>query len=331
MAILVTGATGMVGAHILEKLIKEGKTTVAIKRANSSTDYVRRLFSYYNNNDFNKIIWRDADITDFSSIIEAFDDVEFVIHAAGMVSFDPKESKNVFTINATGTQNIVNACLEKGIKKLVYISSVAALGKTKPEVLINENTAWKDDNTQSPYSVSKYKAECEVWRGIEEGLNGIVLSPSIVIGPCIDNKSSGMLIKAFENGATFYTEGTFGFVDVRDVAAIAVNLLEKAINQERFIVSSENLGYRNVINLLCDMYGKKHPYIKANKLLLRIAVIFEWLKSKISGHTPGLTKYTISSSLEKNSYSNQKIIKELNYTFFCIKDAIGNSVNFRLN
>lgn len=326
--ILVTGGTGMVGAHILLQLVNNGHSPVAIKRPDSSLDYVRRIFQYYGNHNFSHIQWRDADINDLCSLEEAFKGIEKVIHAAALVSFNPADDARLIRTNQYGTANLVNLCLENRIKKLLYISSVASLGTEEGEKFINEETAWKESDRKSTYSVSKYNAECEVWRGIEEGLNAVILNPAIILGPAEAGKSSGALVNACRKGSKFYTGGASGFIDVRDVAYLSNKLLDSDINKQRFVLSAQNLSYRNVLNLFSEVLNKPKPVMRAPRLLLSIAALAELLRSKISGNTPALTRYTLRSAFERNAYDNSKIKNTLNYSFIEIDEAIKNAVRF---
>ena len=184
--IVVTGGTGLVGAHLLYDLCKKHEHVRALKRQNSDLKQVKKTFFYYSHdaeNLFQKIEWVNADVTDYFSLEDAFKDAKQVYHVAAMVSFHEKDNRKMMEINVKGTANVVNAALHHKIEKLCYVSSIAALGRPDANELATEETPWKDSDKSTAYSISKYKAELEVWRGIEEGLNAVIVNPSVILGP----------------------------------------------------------------------------------------------------------------------------------------------------
>ena len=218
--ILLTGGTGLVGSHILYELTSRGEKVRATRRSSSKTDIVERLFRFYSGEDAPRLLgnieWINADLADYYSLEDALKGVTHVIHAAAMVSFNPGEAQNMLAVNAEGTSNLVNACLEKGVEKFCFVSSVSSLGKHPSGKEVDEDVEWQPDDNRSAYSYSKFRAEMEVWRASKEGLPVIVVNPSVIIGPVDWKRSSGRLFYSVQKGMPFYTTGVTGFVDARD-------------------------------------------------------------------------------------------------------------------
>jgi len=310
--ILVTGGTGLVGSHLLYDLTRSGKNVRVLKRENSNVSTVKKVFSYYTPDPellLNKIEWVDADLLDVYSLMEAMDGVTEVYHCAAMVSFEKKYQAEMMKINVEGTSNMVNAALEKGIKKFCHVSSIAALGRAERAGIISELTPWKSSPENSNYSISKYGAEREVWRGAEEGLNVVIVNPSLIVGGGNwTQSSSNMFTKAYK-GIKFYSSGTNGFVDVRDVAALMIKLMSSSVSNQRFLLNAENASFRHYFDLIHDAFGKGKASIKAGTFLTGFAWRAEMLRAFIAGSTPLITKETSLSANRKSSFSNDKILK----------------------
>lgn len=323
--ILVTGGTGLLGSHLLFNLVKDGTKVTAMKRAGSSLSQVEKAFSYYYKNSesiLNNIIWVDGNVTDIYSLYEAFENIEKVYHAAACLSFDPSDKKQMMRVNAKGTANVVNACLAKNVKKLCYVSSIATLGRIDHDGLIDEETHWKNSKKNSVYSISKYNAESEVWRGIAEGLPAVIVNPGVIIGPGNWKKGSSQLIDRVWNGLKFYTPGVNGYVDVRDVSKAMIKLMENEITGERFILSSENLDYQNFFSFVANALGKKRPHIKAPYFTGQLAWRLEKLRTVLTGGNPLITKETARTAYQKYFYSSEKIKKILNFEFMSMEKSI---------
>ncbi|MBS4013792.1 MAG: NAD-dependent epimerase/dehydratase family protein [Bacteroidetes bacterium] len=330
--ILVTGGSGLVGSHLLFQLSKTQNEVLAIKRENSDLSVIKKIFNFYDIENgetlFEKIKWLDADVTDIFSLLKAFEGVEKVYHCAAVVSFNPSDIASMIEINVNGTANVVNACIEKGVKKLIHCSSIAAIGKPNTGNYIDESIIWKTSPRNSNYAISKFGAEREVWRGIEEGLNAAIVNPSVIIGPGDPSRSSGQLYRQIQKGLKFYTTGITGFVDVRDVSAAMILLMESDINSQRFILNSENLQYKLIFDMLAKEIGVKPPSIKAGKFLTQIAWRLEKVRSVFSGKKPLITKETVRNAANVSYYSNKKIIEKTGYSFIPINDAIKNTCRF---
>lgn len=322
--ILVTGGTGLVGSHLLYDLVKRDLPARALRRKKSNVDEVRKIFSYYSENAeelFSKIEWVEGDLLDVFSLEEAMKEVTHIYHCGAIVSMNPKDGKRMIHNNVTGTANMVNIALEKQIQKFCYVSSVAALGIELGKE-ISEETYWNEKTNFSVYAISKYLSENEVWRASQEGLNMVIVNPTIVIGPGNWRRSSGIIFKAANKGLRWYTSGGIGYVDVRDVIKAMLLLLESEIKNEKFIISSENLPYRKFTELVHASMGKPFPNKKAGELILEIVWRIDKIRSMLSGSTHILTKEIARYAVMNLSYSNAKIKKELGIRFIPVAQAV---------
>lgn len=329
--VCVTGGTGMLGAHVMLELLKAGKDVRALKLPTSDVAEVSRIFSYYTS-DFkpllNRIQWVEGSISDTYAISNALDGVEEVYHCAAIVSFNPKDEQQLQLINVEGTANMVNVALEKGVRKFCHVSSIAAVGSS--DKLITEETYWKSEPGTSSYSISKYGAEREVWRAVEEGLNVVIVNPGVIIGPGNWKTSSSNMFSTANKGLRFYTEGVTSFVDVRDVAKIMCRLMESPIKNERFIISSENRSFRDFFDYASVGLNKPKPTIKAGKFLSEIAWRAEKIKSSFSGANPLITRETARSAHQQKRYSNAKIKSALGFEFIPFEQSIRDTCNLFL-
>ncbi len=329
--ILITGATGMLGSHLAYSLLQTDHKIRAIRREKSKIENVLKTFELFTPNAkllFEKIEWVEADIMDYNSIYEALADVEQVYHCAAIVSFDPKKRQTIIDNNTEGTANVVNASLDRNVKKLCHISSIAALGQTNNNI-ITEKSERSPELRYTGYQQSKYKSELEVWRAAEEGLNVVILNPSIILGisPNIKEGSTSLFYNV-EKGLKFYTKGITGYVDVSDVVNIAIELMNKNISKQRFIINSENLSYQNVLNCIADNLNKKRPKYNANSFILNIAWRVEKIKCFFTQKAPLITKDIVNSAKSVDNYSNKKIIETTNYKFMSIEKSIKKNAVF---
>lgn len=329
--ILVTGGTGLVGTHTLYALAKEGKPIRAIKREGSKTDIIKKVFEHYDANGavlFESIEWFDADLLDVYSLEDAFKDVTHVYHAAAIVSFNSTDAYKIVRDNQQSTANIVNLCLAHGVKKLCHVSSVGAIGRTKEGNTITEKTEWKNSPENSRYAISKYEAEKEVWRGIEEGLDAVMVCPTIILGPGDWEKSSCRLFKSVYNGLKFYTHGINGFVDARDVAKCMLALMNSPISAERYIVVSEHMSYQQLFNTIAKKLGVKAPTIEMKKWMGELGWRLEKVRHIITGKEPMITKETLRTSKGKYHYDNSKIKEALGIEFIPINQSVEDASSF---
>jgi len=323
--ILVTGGTGLVGAHLLLDLAREGHQIKALKRETAKLDYVKMVFDHYDDNAdelFRKIDWIEGDIIDVCSLENAMQDVDYIYHSAAIVSFQKRDRQLIMKANVEGTANVVNAALNAGVKKLCYVSSIAALGRAENRGVTDENTVWTSSKENSVYSISKYNGEKEVWRGIEEGLDAVIVNPSIVFGLASPLKGSTQIFSTVWNGLKFYSKGVNGFVDVKDVVRIMIRLLESDIKSQRFVVNADNVKYRDIFWQIADVYNKPRPNIQVNRLMGGIAWMLFKVISLFTGKPPLVTKETARSGQNEYYYSNEKVRKSLGYNFIDLKSTI---------
>jgi len=298
--VLVTGASGLVGKHLIQALVQKGTPVTGLYRSTIP------VFD-----GAEKANWIQADILDIVALEEAMQGMQQVYHCAAIVSFDSKNTKQLDQTNIEGTANVVNACLNQGIEKLLFVSSVAALGRIRENEAINETMNWTEENSNSAYGKSKYLAEMEVWRGIGEGLNAVIVNPVIILGSGDWLKGSSAIFKSAYDEFPWYTEGKSGFVDVIDVVKAMVLLMESTINAQRFIISADNIGYREIFTLIAHAFHKKPPHKKVTKLIAEIVWRLEAVKSWFTKKTPLLTKETAKTARANVSFDNTKLLEQL--------------------
>jgi len=317
--ILVTGATGFVGAYVTRDLINAGYKVKALRRSNT-------LPSFISTDIFDKVEWIDGDILDIISLEEAMTDADAVVHCAAKVSFKNKDRDEIFKTNIEGTANVVNVAIEKNIQRFVYVSSIAAIGRTPQGGMASEETKWTTNKLQTAYSLSKYMAELEVWRGTGEGLNAVIVNPSLILGYGDWNSSSSSIFKNIYDGFPWYTNGINGFVDVEDVSRAIVNLLSSEIRSERFILNGSNWNYRKLFNTIADAFGKKRPYREAKPWMGAIAWRLAKLRSVLTGRDTMLSKETAKVATATTMFDNNKILKALpNFRFTPLEETIVNA------
>lgn len=312
--IAVTGANGLLGSFIVRKLVESDISTIAIVRKGCNRTLLTDIAD--------KVIFREADVCDAIALEAALADIDTVIHAAAMVSFNPRDSRMIFKINAEGTRNVVNSCLEIGIPRLIHISSVAALGRQKEQSFINEENKWINSPLNSSYAESKYLAELEVFRGQEEGLSTITLNPSLILAPADWNRSSARLFKYVWQERLFYIDGCLNYVDVRDVADIIIKMITTQLSGERFIISAGNIGFKAFFESIGKNLKRRPPFVKLSKASLLLLAHLEGLRSKLLQTEPLITRETARLSGNNFLYDNKKITKTLNFEFKSIDNTL---------
>jgi nucleoside-diphosphate-sugar epimerase len=283
------------------------------------------------------IEWVEGDILDIPSLEAAVHSVDFVVHAAAIVSFSPGDKIRMYEVNVEGTANIVNVCLKKGIRKFCHMSSVAALGRSasaiaagkekissglNAEIVVDEEAKWEDSPYNSHYAQSKYLAELEVWRGIAEGLSAVVVNPSLVLGTGDWKRSSSRVFRYIWQEKPFYTDGQVNWVDVRDVAEIIFLLLEADVSAKRYILSAGNTSFQQLFYDIADCFNKKRPHIRVRATAAQIIWRLEWIRSQITRKAPLITRETAQLAALSLRYDNEKIRRELRFDFRSISDTI---------
>ena len=329
--ILVTGGTGLVGAHLLLHLAESEAEVRAIYRESKSIEKIKSLFHLYQKEGlFSRINWMQADIIDVCSLAIAFKDVDYVYHCAGLISYDPNDEDLLRKINIEGTANIVNFCIDYKIKKLCHVSSIAALGNLGPnETQVTEETEWNPESLHSDYAISKYGAEMEIWRGQQEGLEVVVVNPGVIFGAGFWNQGSGLFFSKIKKGFPFYTNGSTAYVGVTDVVKIMIQLMKSDIAGERFTVIAENLTFKNVIFSIAENLNVKKPKMEAKPWMTAIAWRLDWFVSTIFRTKRQLSKYSANSLHSSDFISNEKIKNALNFEFQSIDKVIKEVVSLQ--
>jgi dihydroflavonol-4-reductase len=301
-SVFVTGGSGLVGSHLIKELSREGRRVLALHRGEVAADLRHE-----------NIQWVKGDILDVIALEEAMQNVEQVYHCAAIVSFDPSKKMEMFKTNIEGTANVVNASINAGVKKLVYVSSVAALGRVKQgrKVRVDETMSWTKENSDSNYSKSKYLAELEVWRGIGEGLQAVMVNPVIILGAGDWTKGSAAMFKSAYDEFPWYTEGSGGYVDVLDVVKSMTQLMNSDISGQRFVISAEHKTYKEIFSLIARFFNKKPPRKEATSFMAAIVWRLEKMKAMINGNSPLLTKETAETALSSVYFDNAKLLKYL--------------------
>ena len=327
--IFVSGGTGLVGAHLLYDLVSAGKTVKALKRPTSKVDWIKKIFSYYSpayEQLFDQIIWVEGDLLDYFCLEDALEGVHTIYHCAAMVSFHGDDHDAMMTNNVKGTANLIDAAIHNKVSRFCHVSSIAALGKTQDGSEINEETYWTPSKRKSGYSLSKFFSEMEVWRGIEEGLDAVIVNPSIIIGPGNWDIGSPKLFQSIFKGLKYYTKGITGFVDVRDVVKAMTLLAEdpnfETIKNQRFILNAGNISYQDFFNRIADALNRPRPKNFASDMKLRIAWQMAQTASFFTGKRPVITRETVSGTNLNNNYSGDKIVKSIGFQYRDLNQSI---------
>ncbi len=322
---LVIGATGIVGSHVVLKLLQNNKPVIACKQPTSDLKKVEKLFSYYNDNAaelFSKIKWVDVDVTDVYSIEAALENIKTVYNCSGFVSFEKKDRKKMFLVNETGAANVVNACLHKKIDALCHVSSVATVNNSDYTLPLNESVFWKSSGKESDYAISKYNGEREVWRGIEEGLNAVIVNPGVILSSGFWDQSSSKLFDACYKGNKFYTDGMAPYIAAQDVAACMLQVTDQRLFNNRYILIEENYSFKEILGKIQTHLKKPKPSINAGKTILQLAAFLDAFICIFSGKPRQITKPVIYAGLNKQLFSNTKIKAVFDHGFIPVNQAI---------
>jgi dihydroflavonol-4-reductase len=312
--ILVTGATGFLGSELAMQLVQAGNVIRCTKRGSS---VIPSLLIPYKNN----IEWVDADMMDIFALENALDGITQVYHCAAWVSLKQADKQPMIRTNVTGTANLVNLCLELGIR-LVHVSSIAAIGQALPGLLITENTHLEETSENDGYAISKLESEMEVWRGIAEGLDAVIVNPSLIIGANAGTEGTGQLFETVRKGLKFYTLGTGGFVDVADVAKCMIAVMNSNIHAERYIINAENISYKNITASIANGFGIKPPAILAKPWVMELAWRGAAIAAAITGKAPSMDKVAAKTASLTRNYDNSKIKKAIGIEFKPVAETV---------
>jgi dihydroflavonol-4-reductase len=307
-AIFVTGGTGFIGTYLLRALLNKGYTQIrALRRSNSPMDLVA---------DFqDRIEWVEGDLLDTHRIDQYLREQTWVFHAAAMVSFDPRDRRQMRAINVDGTANLVNLSLLNDISKFLHVSSIAAIGRPEEVRPINEAEKWERNKKNSQYAISKYQAEMEVWRGMAEGLKVAIVNPSVVIGSGYWDRGTARFFRMLSQGYPFYPLGATGFVDVRDVADFSIALMESPIQDQRFILNQANWSYQQFFQTISEALEVKPPRYIARPWMGELLWRLEWIRARLFGATPLLTRESARSAQASWEFINDRSRQALNFTY----------------
>ncbi|WP_296143231.1 NAD-dependent epimerase/dehydratase family protein [uncultured Flavobacterium sp.] len=322
--ILVTGATGLVGSHLLLQLLENGEEVRALYRNHKNIQKTKAFFHWKNQSDlFEKINWIQGCITDVPSLEEVFKNIDYVYHCAALISFDPNDEEKLRKINIEGTANIVNFSLANKVKKLCYVSSIAALGDLQEhETIITEETDWNPEKPHSDYAITKYGAEMEVWRGQEEGLDTIVVNPGVILGPGFWQNGSSEIFRRIKKGLKFYTKGASGFISVEEVVKTMYFLMKSDIKKERFTLVEKNYSYQELSNKIADALQVKRPNMPVKPWMTNLAWRIDWLFSPLFFRKRKLSRAMAKSMHTETLFDNSKIKKACNIEFASLDEYI---------
>lgn len=312
--IAVTGANGLLGSFVVRKLLTTKEPFVAFKRQGSDTSLLKDVME--------KIEWRDVDILDTETVEEGLQNVQSVIHCAGMVSFNPRDKRRILATNVFGTRNVVNSCINLNIKRLLHVSSVSALGRHKDVKEIDETQRWIDSPLNTPYAESKYLSELEAMRGQEEGLGVVIVNPSVILAPVVTDRSSARIFRYVWDERKFYTRGQMNYVSVLDTAEIIYRLLHSPFESERFIANAGTIAYKSLFEKIADHFNKQAPSVEVKGGLLRFLAWAERMSSGITGKDPLITTETVRLTKTPVYFSNEKIKNKLNFQFQTIDQTL---------
>lgn len=314
--VLITGGTGFLGAYIIQNLVSKGIAVRALRRSSKVPFFIAPPV-------FEKVDWAMGDVLDVVSLNDAMQGVNAVIHSAAIVSFHHQDRQAMYQSNIEGTANVVNAAIENNIKRFIHVSSVAALGRTQKSETVSENRIWEDNKSNTHYAISKHHAELEAWRGFAEGLEGVIINPSTILGYGDWHTSSSAIFKNTYKGFPWYTKGVNGFVGVEDVAEATVQLLQSNLHQQRFIVNGDNWSFQRLLDTMATNFNKAKPHREATPFMGEAAWRFEKLKALITGSKPLLTKESARVAHSKTSFDNSALLAALpGFAFTPLDDVI---------
>jgi nucleoside-diphosphate-sugar epimerase len=313
--VLVTGASGFLGGELVHQLVTAGESVRILHRKHSDLSHLNSIRSL--------LEFAEGDILDITSLEDAFVGIEKIYHSAAVIGYDNSYYRSMYKTNIEGTANVVNIALVKGVRKMLHVSSIAAIGG-KPGEVITEDTKWENNRWTTQYGITKMLAEREIWRGIQEGMEAVIINPGIIIGTGHDeHKATIRLFKRIATGKLpFYTTGSNGFVDVADVAAGAIALMNSGIHAERFIAVSENIAFKSYFEKIAAELKASPPKLQLNPLTGKLFVSFDWLASLLTGRKRALTNELLKVSLEAFRYSNEKIRTAVNFDFIPLNKTI---------
>lgn len=320
--VFLTGASGLLGQYLAAELLAKGYSVNALKRKETDVSALPEAIG-------TRLQWLEGSLFDLPWLENTLTDVDYIVHAAGKVSFQPRDRRALYKTNVEGTANLVNVALHlqkkpggRPLQKLVHISSVAALGRERDKTVIDEESRGEDSNVQSVYGKTKYLGELEVWRAANEGLPVVIVNPSVILGVGPVTRSSTTLFGYAQKGGKFYTHGLLNYVDARDVACASLQLMESNILSERFVLSAGTVPYKTFFDMAAERFGQKGPSVQVGNGLSGLAWRWEWIKSVFTGKAPLVTRETAQSAQNKLIYKNDKLVKALEFRFKGLEETL---------
>ncbi len=324
--ILVTGATGLVGAHLLGHLLQEDVKIRALYRNKTKIAESKKIIATYfteeKRPDYTKIEWVETDITNIPALQDAFKDIKIVYHCAGFISYDVRDYKKLRKINIEGTANMVNIALANSVKKFCHVSSISALGEEIGKKKITEESPRNNEKPHSNYSISKYGAEMEVWRASQEGLPVIIVNPGLIIGNGFWQSGSGRLFERINKGLSYYLPLTTGFVAVEDVVKAMIQLTNSTIKNESYILVGENLSFKQVLDQVAENLNKPKPKKALKPWMVFIAWLTQSIGNSLFNTKQEITYQSIKGFSNQSFFDNQKIKNAIKLEFTPISKSI---------
>lgn len=329
--IFVSGATGLVGSHLLFELCQTKTKIRATFRDKSRMENVKHVFRYYSDDAdmlFEKIEWIPLNLFELEDVIKATKDCSQIYHCAAIVSFNPANKKETIRLNELMTKNIIEAALFHSIFDFCHISSIATLGRMPNNGYIDETVKYDKSDSHSAYSIGKFKAEVLVLEAQKRGLKPLIVKPSVIIGPGWWKEGSGKFYSVINSGLPFYTNGQTGFVDVRDVAKAMVLLMDSNIRNTDFLISAQNMSYQDFFTKIARSLHKEPPKIKISAFVSMIVWPFAEFFAAIAGKEPVMNRYTARTSQSKYQFSGEKLTNTIDFNYRNMDLSISEFGNF---
>ena len=320
----ITGATGLVGSHVLVELLKKGEPIVAFYH-HQLPESIAHFLQFKQMSPFQHLItWRSMQEWDWS---EEPVQCEGLFHCAALVSYHAKDHRAMNEVNVEGTAHWVNWALEFNVP-ICHVSSIAALGKSEHGNEVDEHCFWQPSKEHTEYARTKFLSEMEVWRGIEEGLSAVMVNPGVVIGPCLPHQSSGKIFQTVARGFNAYPLGGTGFVAAQDVARAMVSLMDQKKWGERYVMVGENGSMKEVFQKIAKQLKISIPQRPVSPTLLTALRWLDTIKEWCTGKRAVITEETIRNTSKHTSYNSEKIKQSLNFHFTPLDEAIAETVEY---
>lgn len=320
MKILVTGATGFAGSWMCKKLVDEGHDVSILRRQSSDLSELEDVH-------VNHLI---GDVTDYESVLDATNDVDHVFHLAGVVGYSKAQRQLMEDVNVGGTRNVVRACLENNIERLLHFSSVVAVGAGfKKNHILDEYSAYNVKHLNLGYFETKKAAEDIVFKAVEtQGLNAVAVNPSTIYGPGDAKKGSrSTQLKVAKGSFLFYTGGGVSIISIEDVVNASYRAWEVGKTGERYILSGDNITIKKLFEIIADCAGTKPPKIYLpNPIIHAVGKVGDIMES--FNKKGLLNSENAWTSTLYHWFDNSKAIKELGLTPMSAEDAIKSSVRW---